>query len=86
MRSTQLADAGFETWAMTPAADSDRHLAARLAPERLAIVLGAEGPGLSRPGTRRGGRRVRHPDPIADVDSLNVAAAAAVTFAVVSRR
>jgi tRNA G18 (ribose-2'-O)-methylase SpoU len=53
-------------------------------PERLAIVLGAEGPGLSDAAQRTASRRVRIP--INDeVDSLNVAAAAAVAFAAVSR-
>lgn len=77
-----LDDAGFETWAMTPAGDEDVW---RLAvPGRLAVVLGAEGPGLSARAIRAATRRVRLP--IApDVDSLNVAAAAAVTFAVARR-
>lgn len=80
---TQLADAGFETWAMTPAPDND-DLWTLTAPDRLAIALGAEGPGLSPGLLRSATRRVRIPiDP--DVDSLNVAAAAAVALAVVSR-
>ncbi len=74
---------GFETWAMTPATDSDS-IWQLTPPERLAVVLGAEGPGLSRQALDAAARRVRLPiDP--DVDSLNVAAAAAVTFAVVGR-
>ncbi|HTH05368.1 MAG TPA: RNA methyltransferase, partial [Ilumatobacteraceae bacterium] len=80
---TQLADAGFETWAMTPASDS-ADIWSCDAPERVAIVLGAEGPGLSDAARQAASRRVRIP--IRDgVDSLNVAAAAAVSFAVVSR-
>jgi tRNA G18 (ribose-2'-O)-methylase SpoU len=70
---------GFETWAMSPSGEDD--IWSLDVPDRLAIVLGAEGPGLS-PGTiAAAGRRVRLP--IApDVDSLNVGAAAAVSFAV----
>ena len=80
---TQLADAGFETWAMTPAPNGT-DLWTLPAPDRLAIALGAEGPGLS-PGVQRSAtRRVRIPINT-DVDSLNVAAAAAVALAVVSR-
>jgi tRNA G18 (ribose-2'-O)-methylase SpoU len=80
---TQLANAGFETWAMTPAPDST-DIWTLTAPERLAIALGAEGPGLSSAVLGVAGRRVRVPIR-ADVDSLNVAAAAAAAFAVVSR-
>ena len=50
------------------------------APDRLAVVLGAEGPGLGRATSMPPTQRVRLPiDP--DVDSLNVGAAAAVAFA-----
>lgn len=74
-----LHGAGFETWAMTPADDS-RDLWQTDAPERLAVVLGAEGPGLTRRTIDAATHRVRIPIR-PDVDSLNVAAAAAVTFA-----
>ena len=80
---TRLADAGFETWAMTPALDSI-DLWTLTAPDRLAIALGAEGPGLSPGLLRTATRRVRIPID-AGVDSLNVGAAAAVALAVVSR-
>jgi tRNA G18 (ribose-2'-O)-methylase SpoU len=80
---TQLTDAGMETWALTPAPDST-DLWTLTAPDRLAIALGAEGPGLSPGLLRSATRRVRIPIH-ADVDSLNVAAAAAVALAVVSR-
>jgi tRNA G18 (ribose-2'-O)-methylase SpoU len=79
----QLTDAGFETWAMTPAPDST-DVWTLSPPDRLAVALGAEGPGLSPALLSAATRRVRipiHPD----VDSLNVAAAAAVALAVVSR-
>lgn len=73
---------GFETWALTPAGSDD--LWTLDVPDRVALALGAEGPGLDRRTLRAATRRVRlpiHPD----VDSLNVGAAAAVAFAVVGR-
>ena len=80
---TRLHSAGFESWAMTPADDSDDSW--RLAvPDRLAVVLGAEGPGLAAATISAASRRVHLPIH-ADVDSLNVGAAAAVTFALAAR-
>lgn len=80
---TTLHAAAFESWALTPAADSADiwHLAV---PDRLALVLGAEGPGLTERTMTTASRRVRLPID-ADVDSLNVGAAAAVAFAVTAR-
>ena len=75
--------AGFASWALTPAADAidiwslDR-------PTKLALLLGAEGPGLSPTALRAATARVRLPIRD-DVDSLNVGAAAAVAFAVAGR-
>lgn len=79
-----LHDAGFETWALSP-----RHEATDVwsidIPPRLALVLGAEGPGLAAATIARCRRVVRIP--IApDVDSLNVGAAAAVALAIATRR
>lgn len=79
----ELADAGFATWAMTPAADSVDVWSLPV-PDRVAVVFGAEGPGLSAPAMRACQQRVRIPIR-RDVDSLNVGAASAVTFAVISR-
>lgn len=79
----EIAGAGFDVWAMTPAADAD-DLWTLDVPDRVAVVLGAEGPGLSRPALDRATRRVRIPISPA-VDSLNVGHAAAVTFAVLTR-
>lgn len=79
----RLRDAGFETWAMTPASDS-ADIWTLAPPDRLALVFGAEGPGLSLPTLATASRRVRLPIRD-DVDSLNVAAAAAVAFAIVGR-
>lgn len=79
----RLHTAGFETWAMTPAVDSDDIW--RLAvPERVALIVGAEGPGLRDATIAAASRRVRLPIR-PEVDSLNVAAAAAVAFAVAAR-
>lgn len=77
---------GFESWAMTPAPDAIDLWSIGPAdiPERLAIVVGAEGPGLDQATMEACTRRVRIPiDP--SVDSLNVGHAAAITFAAVGR-
>jgi len=79
----RLSTAGFEVWAMTPAGEDD--LWAVAVPDHLAVCLGAEGPGLSRTMLAGASRRVRIPiSPT--VDSLNVAQAAAVTFAATTRK
>jgi tRNA G18 (ribose-2'-O)-methylase SpoU len=78
-----LRRAGFETWAMTPSASAHSIWGAEVA-DRVAVCLGAEGPGLSRGLMSSCDRLVRIPiSP--DVDSLNVAQAAAVTFAALTR-
>ena len=77
---------GFEVVALTPdpAADDIGELA--YAPEdRVALVLGAEGPGLSDDTLSAADRRVRIPLHGA-VDSLNVASAAAIAVYVLGRR
>lgn len=72
--------AGFAVLALTPAEDA---LPIQDVPapmrERVALVLGAEGPGLSGPAMRAADARVVIPMR-RGVDSLNVAAAAAVAF------
>lgn len=78
-------DAGFSLLALTPdpAAESIDDLS--FAPdERVALVLGAEGPGLSEETLERIGRRVRIPIH-GGVDSLNVGAAAAIACYVLGR-
>ena len=80
----RLREAGLVTWAMTPALDAD-DLWSVAVPERLAVCLGAEGPGLGRTLMAGTDRRVRIPI-AATVDSLNVAQAAAVTFAALTRK
>ena len=78
-----LRGAGLETWAMTPAPDAE-DIWTLDPPDRLAVVLGAEGPGLARRSLAAASRRVRIPVS-AGVDSLNVGHAAAITFAAIGR-
>ncbi len=75
--------AGFALWALTP--DRDAEVLWDLdAPPRVALLLGAEGPGLSTSALNASDRRVRVPiDPA--VDSLNVGHAAAIAFAALGR-
>ena len=75
--------AGFETWGMTPD-DAAVDLWRATVPDRLAIMLGAEGPGLTQDVLDRARRQVKIPISPA-VDSLNVGHAAAITFAAISR-
>ncbi|HEY0814765.1 MAG TPA: RNA methyltransferase [Pseudonocardia sp.] len=70
--------------ALTPAPDATSLAEANLAGRNVALLLGAEGPGLSAEAQRAAHLRVRIPMH-GSVDSLNVATAAAVVFhAVVS--
>ena len=79
----EVRDAGFEMWAMTPDPDAD-DLWSLAIPDRVAVLLGAEGPGLTRAALAAADRQVRIPIS-STVDSLNVGQAAAVTFAAVTR-
>jgi tRNA G18 (ribose-2'-O)-methylase SpoU len=74
-----VANAGFTILAMTPRAEADV-LGELPRPAKWALLLGAEGPGLTEAALRRAQRLVRIPM-AAGVDSLNVATAAAVAFA-----
>jgi tRNA G18 (ribose-2'-O)-methylase SpoU len=78
--------AGFRVLAMTPAENATRLEDVVLADDdKAALLLGAEGPGLT--GAALAGSDLRIRIPMArDVDSLNVAAAAAVGCWVVGRR
>lgn len=78
-----LRDLGFEVLALTPARDAIdvRSLSGR---RRRAVLVGAEGPGLSAAALAAADRRVRIPM-AAGVDSLNVATAAAVVLHELSR-
>ena len=76
----QLNDHGFETWALTPDVDSE-DLGRIRVPEngRVALVLGAEGPGLTEEVKDQADRRVKI-SMSGTVDSINVGSAAAVAF------
>ena len=76
---------GFTIAALTPAEDAlPLELATYGDNDRLALLLGSEGPGLSDAAMGRADVRLRIPMS-SGVDSLNVAAAAAVTFWVLGR-
>ena len=75
--------ASFELWALTPDAAAD-DLFELAVPDRVAVLLGAEGPGLSAAALDAADRRVRIPID-RRVDSLNVGSAAAIAFAVLAR-
>ncbi len=81
-----LAEQGFLTIALTPAPDAVplTEVIERKTTDRVCLILGSEGPGLSTrwlsSATIRAGFAMAH-----DVDSLNVAAAAALAFFVMSR-
>ncbi|CAO5231319.1 TrmH family RNA methyltransferase [Frankia sp. AgKG'84/4] len=93
----ELAAAGFTVLALTPAADADdlASFAARVdgrvdarpagAAARVALLLGSEGPGLSAAAQSAAGARVRIPM-AHGVDSLNVAATAAIACYLLGRR
>lgn len=74
--------AGFETWALSPNAHDD--LWHTPVPDRLALVVGAEGPGLSTGTMELASHRVRIPISAA-VDSLNVGHATAIALAATVR-
>jgi tRNA G18 (ribose-2'-O)-methylase SpoU len=76
-----LRDKGFRLVAMTPnpAASALAEAMPQLADERVAILVGAEGPGLTERAMRACDVRVRIPMS-RGTDSLNVATAAALTF------
>jgi tRNA G18 (ribose-2'-O)-methylase SpoU len=82
----QLREAGFTVLALTP--DEAAEPLDRVRPQardRVAVLLGTEGPGLSGAALAAAERRVRIPM-ARGVDSLNVAAAAAVAFWELGRR
>lgn len=75
-----LTEAGFSVVGLTPDSDAVPMAAVDLrAMDRVAIFLGAEGPGLSDDALAAATMRVRIPM-ANNVDSLNVAAAAAIAF------
>jgi tRNA G18 (ribose-2'-O)-methylase SpoU len=74
-----LRAAGLRIAALTPAPDAEPLAAAGLGGQRVALLLGAEGPGLTAEALAAADVRVRIPM-ATGVDSLNVATAAAVAF------
>ena len=82
----RLRDDGFTVVALTPAEDAVAlDEVSYGGDDRVAVLLGSEGPGLADRTLTRADLRVRIPM-ARGVDSLNVAAAAAVTFWVIGRR
>jgi len=79
-----LRAAGLRVAALTPAPDALPLAAAGLSGVRTALLLGAEGPGLTPEALAAADLRVRIPM-ATGVDSLNVATAAAVAFHEVTR-
>jgi tRNA G18 (ribose-2'-O)-methylase SpoU len=81
-----LRTAGFQLLALTPSPDATRLDDVVLgAEDKAALLLGAEGPGLSEQALKESDLRVRIPM-AHGVDSLNVAGAAAVACWVLGRR
>lgn len=72
-----LRDAGLTVVALTPGGTSD--IGSVTIPSRRALLVGSEGPGISRPWLEAADLRVRIPMH-AGVDSLNVATAAAIAL------
>lgn len=81
----ELSDAGFTTVALTPADDAVEIEKAVAGLDRVALLLGSEGPGLSERWMRAADVRAVIPM-AAGIDSLNVAAATAVACYVTARR
>jgi len=73
----EIAEAGF--WRIGLTGDADTDLKEALGPERVALVLGAEGPGL-RPNTREHCDALARLPITSAVESLNVSNAAAVAL------
>lgn len=71
---------GFSVLALTPAADATALGAPGTLPERVALLLGAEGPGLSGEALGGADRRVRIPM-APGFDSLNVATTSGIVLA-----
>ncbi len=81
-----LVDDGVTVWALTPASDATPLDVAvsRGVPQRLALLVGAEGPGLTDLSLAQASERIRIP--IApEADSLNVTVAAGIALAAVAK-
>ncbi len=77
-----LARSGFQLWALTPTADA-QSLFTMSMPEKVALLAGAEGPGLTDGARNRAHYDVRIPMHHG-VDSLNLSHALAIAMAAVS--
>jgi tRNA G18 (ribose-2'-O)-methylase SpoU len=77
-----LASVGFETWALTPSAEANSLYEMGM-PDKVALVAGAEGPGLTEAARRATQFDVRIPMH-RGVDSLNLGHALAIAMAAVS--
>jgi tRNA G18 (ribose-2'-O)-methylase SpoU len=82
---TELSRAGFTTVALTPAADAVEIEEAVAGLDKVALLMGSEGPGLTRRWIETADRHAVIPM-AAGIDSLNVAAATAVACYVTARR
>jgi tRNA G18 (ribose-2'-O)-methylase SpoU len=81
----ELRRQGFALVALTPSVEARPLDETSYAEDaRIAVLFGSEGPGLSGAAMARADQRVRIPM-AAEVDSLNIAAAAAVSFWVLGR-
>jgi tRNA G18 (ribose-2'-O)-methylase SpoU len=80
----ELARTGWSTVALTPSDDSEPVTVLDGAAGRVAIAVGAEGPGLTDAALEACDRRVHIPM-AAGVDSVNVATAAAIAFHCLTR-
>jgi tRNA G18 (ribose-2'-O)-methylase SpoU len=81
----ELAKEGFTTVALTPAVDAVEIEEAVRGLDRVALLMGSEGPGLSHRWMETADRRAVIPMAVG-IDSLNVAAATAVACYVTARR
>ncbi|MGH3364949.1 MAG: TrmH family RNA methyltransferase [Nocardioidaceae bacterium] len=81
----ELSETGFTTVALTPAEDAVEIEDAVRGLDKVALLMGSEGPGLSRRWMETAARRAVIPM-AAGIDSLNVAAATAVACYVTARR
>lgn len=79
-----LERSGVQVLGLTPDPAASPLLAPQMPQERIALMLGAEGPGLSPAARQCAHREVRIPM-VPGVDSLNVAAAAAIACYLVGR-
>jgi len=79
---TNLTSAGFISLAMTPAPDAldiDQYIQNRPSGQKIAILLGAEGPGLTQNAMNASDIRIKIPL-ASSADSLNISVAAAVAL------